>query len=133
MLGKLHDFLQRRRQGILIVSSVVALLASFLLFYEPPYPEGTYYWPGLACGHGVWIFGDGKIYERCVGDNDPKEIGAYTKSGNKWIIGKGDGLLKPSVFGITIYGSSFKNGHEFYFRDQLSWVIYCEDWFQLHF
>jgi hypothetical protein len=124
----------RKKPKIMVVLALFLLALLFVVFYEPSSPDGVYYWPDLACSHGVWIFKNGKIYGQCIGENAPSKIGSYIKSGNKWISESRDNIsMKPSMFGITLYGSSFKNGHQFFFRDQFSWVVDCKDWcvFQL--
>jgi hypothetical protein len=133
MLGGRKGFWRSKRRGILIASSVIVLLTAFLLFYEPSSPDGTYYWPELACGHGVCIFKDGKIYTQCPDEKVPEEVGAYIKSGNKWLSfpqngnGQNGIFIKPTVLGIKMYGLSSNKSFNFYFRDQFSWVIYCEE------
>jgi hypothetical protein len=134
MDGEKQSFWRKLQRPILAALIFLTLLVGFVLLYEPSTPDGIYYWPGLACGHGVWIFKDGTIYDQCIGESNPQKITTYIKSGNQWISKVADTTrIKPSVFGITLYGSSFKNGHEFYFRDQYSWIIDCQDWLQSHF
>ncbi len=71
--------------------------------------------------------GDGNIFDQCIGDNGPNEIGAYLRSGNKWMVSKNAGLLKPSILGLTWYSSDWHDGHVFLLRNQLSWLAYGKD------
>jgi hypothetical protein len=133
MFSGLKSFLRRRKQTIAIASSVIVLLVGFLYFYEPSSPEGIYYDPDLACGYGVWIFKDGKVFVQCDGET-PRESGLYVKSGNRWTsVEKNGAVFKPSILGIKVYDPFLHNGQSFWFRSKFSWIVDCKEWFQKHF
>jgi len=120
------------RSRIILILAVSILSVVLLHFYYASSPEGVYYDPDLACGYGVWIFKESKIFIQC--DNEsPKETGIYIKSGNRWVAGKSGGVLKPSILGITMYDPSLTKGHVFWFRSRFSWIVNCGEWFQRRF
>jgi hypothetical protein len=124
MFNRPNNFPRRKRRGILIASSVVALLTALLFIYEPSSPDGVYYDQYIACGHGCWIFKDGKISIQCD-EEPPKNSGAYYKSGNQWAWGNNPTnmiFIKPSLFGVKVICKQFQRGQQFWPRDSLSWM-----------
>jgi hypothetical protein len=134
MLGDLQNYLRRKRLGIGITFSVFLLLFAFLFFYEPSTPDGVYYDENIACGHGCWIFKNGKVFVECE-DHSPDGAGTYSKTENQWVWGNNATnatVIKPSLFGVKVICSQFQNGKQFWPRDCFSWVIDCRDWVGSH-
>jgi hypothetical protein len=135
MLDGEQTFWQRKRLVIRIALSFVILFIVFAVYYQPSSPDGIYYDPDLACGHGCWIFKDGKIFVRCD-DEVPQASGIYSKSGKNWISANNPTnfvIFKPSLFGLNVVGSQYQHGQTFWPRNCFSWVVDCKEWIQKHF
>jgi hypothetical protein len=135
MLDGEQTFWQRKRMAFRIVLFLVILLFVFLTCYQPSTPDGVYYDPDLACGHGCWIFKDGQIYTECE-DHVPQAAGKYFKLGNQWVNNSNptnEIVIKPFLLGIKLESPTLKNGHEFFVRDSFSWVFDCKEWVKKHF
>jgi hypothetical protein len=133
--GGLQNYLSRKRPAIAIVSLITFLLAGFLYRYEPSSPAGVYYDPDIACGHGCWIFKDGKVYIQC--DEEPPEYSyVYLKLNGQWVLqginGESRGILKASLFGLKLISPQIQHGETYWARDGLSWVIVCKKWIGSH-
>ena len=125
---------QRSWKWVWVSFSMIVMLPLFVFLYEPPSPDGTYYDPYMACGHGRWIFNDGKVFAQ--GDNEPPQYsGAYYKSGGRWVCGSNPtnmAIIKPSLLGVTVTCKQFQQGRRFLFRDCFSWAIDSIDWIPMH-
>jgi hypothetical protein len=135
MSGQLNRFWNEKPKWILGSFFGFALLLLFLFCFEPASPDGVYYDPYLACGHGLWTFKDGQVFIQCPGE-PPSPLCTYGKVGGQWRYGNSTTnqvFLVPSLFGIKLIGSGLQNGQVFWPRDCFSWVIDSKEWLQHHF
>src|ERR1700688_617212 len=110
MVGGLKNHSRRKKLGIISVAIVLGVLV--VAFYQPSSPDGVYYDPYLACGHGCWKLKEGKIFTECD-EEAYKFAGNFLKVNGEWIIqgksGEVDAILKPSLFGLKVIDKQFIN------------------------
>ena len=111
------------------------VMVVFLLVYQPASPDGDYYDPDISCGHGCWVFKDGKVYIQC--DEESSEYSyVYLKLNGQWVLqdirGESIGVLKSSIFGLNLINPQMQYGQKHWTRDGLSWVIECKEWIGSH-